>query len=96
MKVYAQLPTPQTGTIYQLDPVDVAGNQYYGWKMLPQIKSTTSTGKDVDGNPIYSMIDDPNATPVYDQLSQILINERNTQKMFASLVAMVQLGGQAE
>lgn len=95
MEIYAKTPTPdaQIGAIYQLDPIDVAGNTYYGWVMKPQIKSTTATGTDQDGNPIYGMIDDPNATPVYDQLSQLLINDQNNQAMVASLVAMVQLGG---
>lgn len=96
--IYAKVPTPdaQIGAIYQLDPIDVAGNTYYGWVMKPQIKSTEATGTDPDGNPIYGMIDDPNATPVYDQLSQLLINDQKNQATIASLLAMVQLGGLGE
>lgn len=86
-KVYANVPQskPSNAAVYQLKPVELNGNQFYGWKMV-YMKQVPSGNKTKDGRIKYKTVIDQSKPVVYDQTTQQLMTNRQNSNAISNLL----------
>lgn len=73
MEIHAVKPVnkPEKSAVLPLDPVNLGGAKFYGWKILPT-KDADSGHKDKQGREIVGSKIDESGTPVYDKITALL------------------------